>query len=107
MAAGAANTESTLATIRKFHNEHGYLLDPHSAVGVSVGERHLDRDEPMICLATAHPAKFPRAILEATGKDAARHPEIDRLKDLPTRCAVLPASVDAVRDHMRKHVGKV
>jgi threonine synthase len=104
--AGSGNTESTLATIRRYDADHQYLLDPHSAVGVSVGEQHRDRNEPMICLATAHPAKFGQAIIDATGRDAARHPAIDRLKDLPTRCEVLPASVDAVRSHMEKHIGR-
>jgi threonine synthase len=102
--AGSGNTESTLATIRRYYNDHQYLLDPHSAVGVFVGGQHLDRNEPMICLATAHPAKFGQAIIDATGKDVARHPAIDCLKDLPTRCAVLPASIDAVRSHMEKHI---
>jgi threonine synthase len=102
--AGSGSTESTLATIRRYYENYQYLLDPHSAVGVFVGGQHLDRNEPMICLATAHPAKFGQAIVDATGRDAARHPAIDRLKNLPTRCAVLPASIDAVRAHMAKHM---
>lgn len=103
--AGSGSTESTLATIRRYYADHQYLLDPHSAVGVFVGGQYLDRNEPMICLATAHPAKFGQAIIDATGRDVARHPAIDGLKDLPTRCEVLPASIDAVRNHMEKHIG--
>jgi threonine synthase len=95
--AGAAGTERTLATIRDFDARHGYLLDPHSAVGVSVGLEHLREDEPMICLATAHPAKFGAAVRRAVGRDAAHHPLIDALAGLPTRCERLPASADAVK----------
>jgi threonine synthase len=105
--AGMGNTESTLATIRQFHSKYSYLLDPHSAVGVFVGRQHLDSGEPMICLATAHPAKFGQAIVDATGKNIAFHPSLDRLKDLPTRCKILPASTDAVRDYIERHVPSV
>ena len=37
------------------------------AVGVHVAEEHLDPASPMITLATAHPAKFPDAVEDATG----------------------------------------
>ncbi|NQU40820.1 MAG: threonine synthase [Lentisphaerae bacterium] len=102
--AGMGDTEATLATIRDLHEKHGYLLDPHSAVGVSVGRRFLNDDEPMICLATAHPAKFPAAIKQATGEDIARHEVLDALADLPTQSEVLPAESDAVRDFVATRI---
>ena len=102
--AGAGNTESTLATIKEFHEKHDYLLDPHSAVGVCVGMRYLKRDEPMICLATAHPSKFGKAIKDATGSDLAHHPIIDGLRNLPTRCESLPASVEIIREYIESCV---
>ena len=43
-----------------------YLLDPHTAIGVGAARRTRHRqDIPMVCLATAHPAKFPEAIHKA------------------------------------------
>jgi threonine synthase len=60
---------------------------------------------PLICLATAHPAKFPEAIREATGQDLARHPAIDALAGLPTRCEVLPFAREAVRAFIVKTLG--
>jgi len=49
-----------------------YILDPHSAVGVTAAYRYLERsktstDTPgkethQICLSTAHPAKFSHAV---------------------------------------------
>ena len=50
----------------------------------------------MICLATAHPAKFGSAIRQATGLDLAHHPILDALADLPTRVRVVPAQKEAV-----------
>ena len=100
--AGSAATADTKATIREFWTRHHYLLDPHTAVGVHVARRHLRPDEPMLCLATAHPAKFGQAIRDAVGHDLAHHPILDELMDLPTRCAVLPPSAAAVRAHLEQ-----
>jgi threonine synthase len=102
-AAGVGDTPATLATIKKYHEQYDYLLDPHTAVGVHVAEQFLDPEAPMICLATAHPAKFSAAIQQATGQDLAHHPTLDALADLPTRCTTLPAEVAAVRDFIAAH----
>jgi len=96
--AGTGTAADTLSVIGRYHREHGYLLDPHTAVGIAVGERLRKRGEPLICLATAHPAKFSKAILDATGSDLAHHELLDRLADAPTRCKSLPASEQAIRD---------
>lgn len=96
---GSARRDETLRTIKRFMEQHDYLLDPHTAVGVAVGERHVGA-EPMICLATAHPAKFPDAIREAVGRDLAHHPILDGLSGLPTRCDTLPADANAVREYV-------
>lgn len=97
IAAGRATSRETLDIIRDFNARHSYLLDPHTATGVHVGLQHLDAETPLICLATAHPAKFGQAIQEATGRDLAHHPLLDGLRDLPTRCLTLPADAGEVR----------
>ena len=56
----------TLDTIRAEYRASEYLLDPHSAIALEAGrQRRGDKSVPMICLATAHPAKFPEAVLKA------------------------------------------
>jgi len=102
--AGTGTTSDCLATIGKYHERYDYLLDPHSAVGVAVAEAQ-GLGEPVICLATAHPAKFPDAIKQATGQDIARHPDIDKLMGLPTRCERLGNDAEAVREYIVKTVG--
>ncbi len=105
IAAGAGATEDCLAAIRRYHREHDYLLDPHTAVGVAVAERLRSGHRPTICLATAHPAKFPEAVAQAVGRDIARHPAIEALKGKPTRCEVLPNDKEAVRRFIVRAVG--
>jgi threonine synthase len=95
-AAGRGDTAQTLATIKKYWEQQGYLLDPHTAVGVAVAEQFKKPDVPMICLATAHPAKFSEAIIRATGQDLAHHPVLDAILQLPSRMEVVPARKDVI-----------
>jgi threonine synthase len=65
-AAARADEAQTLNGIRVMHNATGYIPDPHTAVGLHAACLCRGDDSvPMICLATAHPAKFPDAIREA------------------------------------------
>ncbi len=89
--AGRADEAETRETIARVHAETGYLLDPHTAVGVAAAQA-VERDPaiPMVVLATAHPAKFPDIVEQATGC----RPELpERLRWQATakeRYAVLP-----------------
>jgi threonine synthase len=98
-AAGRGNTESTLATIKKYHQKHNYILDPHTAVGVKVAEDFMDSSAPTICLATAHPAKFPAAIQQAINEEI-HHPTLDALANAETRNTPISASIDEVKSFL-------
>ncbi|WP_457646923.1 threonine synthase [Profundibacter sp.] len=63
---GRASEQETMAKIKDMLARTGEVLCPHSAVAVKVAEEHLGA-EPIITLATAHPAKFPAAVEEACG----------------------------------------
>ena len=104
-AAGRGDTAGTLATIREYWTRYAYLLDPHTAVGVAVGSQFLDPSIPMICLATAHPAKFGDAIVRATGLDVAHHPILDALVALPTRMRIVPADTTTVAGIVKATIG--
>jgi len=64
---GNCSEAETRATIARLSETTGELLCPHSAVGVKVAEEQRKPGTPMITLATAHPAKFPDAVHEASG----------------------------------------
>jgi len=102
LAAGSAGKAETMEAIRHVYRSQQYLLDPHTAVGYHVAQSWLDPDEPMVCLATAHPAKFPEAIRDALGEDLAHHPVLDALAGQPERCVELGADVDALREWVAK-----
>ena len=65
--AGRADEPETAAAIRSTLERSGYLLDPHTAVGVAVAVPHIGVDSPVVTLSTAHPAKFPAAVKAAAG----------------------------------------
>jgi threonine synthase len=98
-AAGEAGTSQTLETIKKVYKNEGYILDPHTAVGVAVAEKFQCLEVPTICLATAHPAKFNEAIQRAMGV-AAHHPVLDALEGAPTRCRPIANDERAIRDYL-------
>ncbi|MDE2500167.1 MAG: threonine synthase [Alphaproteobacteria bacterium] len=67
-AAARCNDEQTLAAIARVHAQTGRLIDPHTAVAVATADNFkLHSKGPVVVLSTAHPAKFPDAVRQATG----------------------------------------
>ena len=65
----SSSDEETRACIAEVFRRTGYVLDPHGAVAFRALEKHgASRDGPAVVLATAHPAKFPEVVEEATGE---------------------------------------
>ncbi len=98
----SVSEEQTIATIREFYASQQYLLDPHTAVGVRAGQE-LKGDRPMVCLATAHPAKFGEAVHRAIGKEVELPPALAELADRESRCEIMDADVDLIREYVRQH----
>lgn len=97
------DTDETLNTIRKTWNRFGYLVDPHTAVGVAAAARSRS-EEPVVCLATAHPAKFPDAVDQAIGRSLAIHPQLDALDGKDAKKVKLPADEEKVRSYLNANI---
>ncbi len=80
---------ATLATIGEVYRDSGMLLDPHSAVGVAAGRAQRIPGVATVALATAHPAKFPDAVEQATGIRPALPAHLADLFERPERTATL------------------
>jgi threonine synthase len=63
-AADWVTNEESLDVIRGVWHEHGYLLDPHTAVAWEVAER-LRGENPVVVVSTAHWAKFGADVYKA------------------------------------------
>ena len=99
----SVDNEETINTIRAFYNETGYVLDPHTATGIKAGKTLGAGDYPVICLATAHPAKFPDAVNKATGKDPERPMSLNGLENREKRCEIIAADTESVKSFLAKN----
>jgi threonine synthase len=93
---------ATCDIISKTFNDIGYMLDPHSATGVGAGRLcNRNIEQPMVVLATAHPAKFPDAIEQSNiGVQAIIPPHLGDLFEREERFTVLPCDKAVVNTFM-------
>lgn len=101
----SVDRQATLETIDRFKKSTGYLLDPHTAVGVRAAQDLVVNGEPVVCLSTAHPAKFGDAVVEATGEAVPIPQSIAQLEGLPTRCLRMQADLGLIREFVISKVG--
>ena len=104
---GVATPDETEAEMRRMRAEHGYLVDPHTAVGTFVAKRlGYPRDGvPCVVAATATPYKFPETCLRAYGEDVLTDPP-PSVKGLDSLPVVQKAVVDVcgIADAVRAEI---
>ena len=98
-AAASISDEDTKKTIATTFNSTGELLDPHTAVGLAAAKRCRKNNlTPLVVLATAHPAKFPEAVQEASGVRPELPPHLKDLMTRTERSQTLPNDVAKVKE---------
>ena len=106
----ASQSEDAIASeIRRSWTEAGYLLDPHTAIGVGAARQALKRvpATPMIVLGTAHPAKFPAAVKAASGIEPALPAHLADLMERKERVTLLPNDLGKIEAFVREHARAV
>ena len=97
----------TLEEIGRRYEASGQLLDPHSAIGVAAGAaKRGDGTVPMVSLATAHPAKFPDAVEQATGIRPPLPAHMADLMERTERFDVLANDLAAVQGFVRDRLAE-
>jgi len=95
----------TMATIARTHAETGTLVDPHTAVGIAAGSAAgVAAETPLVCLATAHPAKFPEAVVRATGLKPSLPAQFADLFEREERYDVLTNDLEEVKAYVRERI---
>ena len=83
------------------------ILDPHTAIAFAQariqGQERDHCNAPTVALATAHPAKFPDAVQQATGQRPALPSRLSDLYERPERFVRLPNEISLVRAHLMEH----
>lgn len=101
--AQASSDEETLDEIKHDLAFYGEVIDPHTATGIRMARSRASKDRPVVVMATAHPAKFPDAVKQATGQ----HPELPQhLSDLFEReekYEVLSNDLELVQKFVSEH----
>ena len=94
---------TTTQTLGEVWADTGRLIEPHTAVAVAgAGQVATDhRGVPMVVLSTAHPAKFPETVFEATGVTPPAPVAARAIAQLPERFDHLPAQPEAVKAYVR------
>ncbi|WP_028358139.1 threonine synthase [Brackiella oedipodis] len=104
--AGTSSHTERLAVIKETYEQHGVLIDPHTADGVNVARHFSQPNIPMLVLETALPAKFSETIQEAIGQPAPRPAALENIEQLPQHVMELECDVDIVKDFIQQHIGE-
>jgi threonine synthase len=99
------NDNETQAMMTQCYNDTGYMLDPHTAVGLSAGlQAERDENIPLVALACAHPAKFPDAVEKAIGLRPDLPPHLANLYEREEFVTSLPNDLDTVKDFVKSNI---
>ncbi len=102
-ASGKSTHANRLATIKGTFEQHGVMIDTHTADGVKVARELRQTGENVVVLETALPIKFAETIREALGRDPERPAKFDGIEALPKRVQVMGADAVAVKRYITDH----
>lgn len=98
--ASAVSEQEVIDTIAAFFKEYDYILDPHTAVGVKAAQKFKTVGVPMVCLATAHPAKFGTVVEQAIGRLPDVPVALAGIMDRPSRCQLMDAEKGKIQAYV-------
>jgi threonine synthase len=97
--------EAMINVIADVYDKNEYLLDPHTAIGVEAARKiRTSLDVPMVCLATAHPAKFDEAITKAGLNNPKLPHHMADLFDREERFDVLIDDITTVQEYITANI---
>ena len=100
--------QTTCESITQLYKETGETIDPHTITGIVAAREYIkNKDyekEPIIILATAHPAKFPEAI-EKSGLKPAELPHfLANLMSKKEKMVILENNLDDVKEFISQRI---
>lgn len=98
---GYASESQTAETIKEVYEKTGYIIDTHTAVGVSVYNKYKEvskDDSKTIIASTASPYKFTRSVMEAIDPKYGSMEDFELVDELSKLSKVsVPAAIEEIR----------
>jgi threonine synthase len=93
--------EEVIDAMQEAHASFGMILDPHTAIAWRIGSRLCPPGASLVTVATAHPAKFAGAVIEATGLTPELPAGLADLADRDERIVNLPNDYPALVEFLQ------
>ncbi len=90
--------DETLKEIRETYNKNKYILDPHTAIGLGVAKKL--KINNCIVLATAHPAKFPDAIIKSINQKTELPNELLHINNKKENFEIIDNSLEKIKEYI-------
>jgi len=100
-AAERVTNAETMTEMQRVLDATGWLVCPHTAVGTAAARRRVRKDVASVVLATAHAAKFPETVKDATGQDASLPARCGDIENRAEIFAKMPNDASVVAAHVR------
>lgn len=106
--AARCTDDQTLTVMKNCYDRTGYVIDPHTAVGMAAAAPVMEADPatPMVMLACAHPAKFPAAVKTALGFEPRVPPRLASVMKKAEHLMVMPNDASKIRKLIENSVAK-
>ena len=106
LSAERVSDEQTREEMKRTLAETGWVVCPHTAVGLAAARRATNADGPIVTLATAHAAKFPETVKDVLGIDVGLPDRASPFASRPEKFETGPMTVDHVRKRIEQLIAK-
>ena len=94
---GKLSDSETKKTISQIYNKYKLIIDPHTAVGISVGDKELNNKEKRIYLATAHYSKFIKTVKESVKKKVDYPVKLEKILKKTEKFKIIENDIDQLK----------
>ena len=96
--------DETLKEIRETYNKNKYILDPHTAIGLGAAKKL--KINNCIVLATAHPAKFPDAIIKSINQKTELPNELSHINNKKENFEIIDNSLEKIKEYINGSINE-
>ncbi len=106
LSAERVSDDQTRKEMKRTLAETGWIVCPHTAVGLAAARRVTNADGPIVTLGTAHAAKFPETAKDVLGIDIGLPDRASPFVSRPEKFETGPMSADHVRKRIEQLIAK-